>query len=100
MPRSSRALSPALSAPMPPPDDRSPSPARFITHVSLIGFATALSTRSVDPIIPPIAHALQTEAGRVALLATAFTLPFVLVQPIMGPAADAIGKLRTMLACL
>jgi predicted MFS family arabinose efflux permease len=85
---------------MPPPSERSLSPARLITHISLIGFATALSTRSVDPIIPPIAQALQTDPGRVALLTTAFTLPFVIAQPLMGPVADAIGKLRLMLACL
>jgi predicted MFS family arabinose efflux permease len=76
------------------------SPESLITHVSLIGFATALSTRSVDPIIPPIAESLGTEPARVALLTTAFTLPFVLAQPIMGPVADAIGKVRTMLICL
>jgi predicted MFS family arabinose efflux permease len=68
--------------------------------VSLIGFAAALSTRSVDPIIPPIAESLGTEPARVALLTTAFTLPFVLAQPIMGPMADAIGKVRMMLICL
>src|SRR5262249_48591038 len=100
MPRSFRAARPALSAPMPPSPHRHSSPGNLITHVSLIGFATALSTRSVDPIIPPIAQALQTEPARVALLTTAFTLPFVLAQPIMGPVADAIGKLRTMLMCL
>jgi predicted MFS family arabinose efflux permease len=76
------------------------SPASLITHVSLIGFATALSTRSVDPIIPPIGESLGTEPARVALLTTAFTLPFVLAQPIMGPVADAIGKVRMMLICL
>jgi predicted MFS family arabinose efflux permease len=85
---------------MPPPADRALSPKRFITHISLIGFATALSTRAVDPIIPPVAEALRTDPGRVALLTTAFTLPFVIAQPIMGPLADAIGKLRMMLACL
>src|SRR5262249_2549795 len=66
------------AAAMPPPSDRSLSPMAFITHVSVIGFATALSTRAVDPIIPPIAHSLQVDAGRAALLSTAFTLPFVL----------------------
>ena len=85
---------------MPPPADRALSPTRLITHISLIGFATALSTRAVDPIIPPVAEALRTDPGRVALLTTAFTLPFVIAQPIMGPLADAIGKLRMMLACL
>jgi predicted MFS family arabinose efflux permease len=85
---------------MPPQSDRSLSPASLITHVSLIGFATALSTRSVDPIIPPIAESLNTDPGRVALLTTAFTLPFVIAQPIMGPVADAIGKVRMMVICL
>jgi predicted MFS family arabinose efflux permease len=83
-----------------PPSDRPSSSAHFITHLSLIGFATALSTRAVDPIIPPIADSLATEPARVALLTTAFTLPFVIAQPFLGPAADAFGKLRMMLICL
>ena len=83
-----------------PPPDRPLSPAHFITHLSLIGFATALSTRAVDPIIPPIADSLATDPARVALLTTAFTLPFVVAQPFLGPAADAIGKLRMMLFCI
>jgi len=83
-----------------PPPDRPISPTSLITHVSLIGFATALSARAVDPIIPPIAQDLAIDPGHVALLSTAFTLPFVIVQPILGPAADAIGKVRMMLACL
>ncbi len=96
-PRSFPGQSAALSGAS---SDRTLSPTRFITHLSLIGFATALSTRAVDPIIPPISEALQTDAARVALLTTAFTLPFVLAQPILGPLADAIGKLRMMRACL
>lgn len=84
---------------MPPPE--SPlSPARLITHVSLIGFATALSTRAVDPIIPQIAASLQVDPAQVTLLSTAFTLPFACVQPILGPVADAIGKVRMMIICL
>jgi predicted MFS family arabinose efflux permease len=82
------------------PPDRPLSPTRFIAHLSLIGFATALSTRAVDPIIPPIADSLATDPARVALLTTAFTLPFVVAQPFLGPAADAVGKLRMMLICI
>ena len=84
---------------MPPPDS-SISSARLITHVSLIGFATALSTRAIDPIIPPIAASLQVDPAQVALLSTAFTLPFACVQPILGPIADAISKVRMMIICL
>ncbi len=83
-----------------PPAGTPPSQTRFITHLSLIGFASALSTRSVDPIVPPIALSLATDPARVALLSTAFALPFALVQPILGPVADIIGKVRLMMICL
>jgi predicted MFS family arabinose efflux permease len=66
----------------------------------MIGFATALSTRAVDPIVPPIAQSLMVDPGTVALLSTAFALPFALVQPILGPIADMIGKVRLMTICL
>jgi predicted MFS family arabinose efflux permease len=77
-----------------------PSPTRFLTHVSMIGFASALSTRAVDPIVPPIAQGLAVDPGTVALLTTAFALPFAIVQPILGPIADMIGKVRLMMICL
>ncbi|RTL71766.1 MAG: MFS transporter [Hyphomicrobiales bacterium] len=73
---------------------------RLIGHLSLMGFATALAARAVDPLIPPIATTLDTDVARVALLSTAFALPFALVQPILGPLADAVGKVRTMMACV
>jgi predicted MFS family arabinose efflux permease len=76
------------------------SPTRFLTHVSMIGFASALSTRAVDPIVPPIAQGLAVDPGTVALLTTAFALPFAVMQPILGPIADMIGKVRLMMICL
>ena len=72
----------------------------MLTHISLIGFATALSARAVDPIIVPIAQGLGDSPEKVALLSTAFALPFALVQPILGPVADMIGKVRLMIICL
>jgi predicted MFS family arabinose efflux permease len=77
-----------------------PPSTRFLNHVSLIGFASALSTRAVDPIVPPIAQGLAVDPGTVALLTTAFALPFAIVQPILGPIADMIGKVRLMMICL
>ena len=77
-----------------------PSASRVLMHISVIGFATALSARAVDPIIPPIALALAESPEKVALLSTAFALPFALVQPILGAIADMIGKLRLMIICL
>jgi predicted MFS family arabinose efflux permease len=81
-----------------PPDGRQ---ARgLILRLSLIGFITALASRVTDPIIPPIAHDIQVDPNAVALLTTAFALPFALVQPVLGPVGDMVGKVRVMIACL
>jgi predicted MFS family arabinose efflux permease len=73
---------------------------QVLIHVSVIGFATALATRAVDPIVPLIADGLATDPKSVALLSTAFAVPFALVQPVLGPVADVIGKTRLMIICL
>jgi DHA1 family inner membrane transport protein len=72
----------------------------ILIRLSFIGFVTALSTRCVDPIVPQIAWGLQVDPAAVALLSTAFALPFALVQPILGPVADMVGKIRVMVLCL
>ena len=102
---SSRSISgdflPKTQAPEPEPkrpDDRHTK--SLILRLSLIGFITALASRATDPIIPPIAHDIQVDPNAVALLATAFALPFALVQPVLGPIGDMVGKVRVMIACL
>lgn len=72
----------------------------ILIRLSFIGFVTALSSRCVDPIIPQIAFGLQTDPAAVALLSTAFALPFALVQPVLGPLADMVGKIRVMVLCV
>lgn len=72
----------------------------ILFRLSFIGFVTALATRSVDPIVPAIAEGLSTDPARVALLSTAFALPFALIQPILGPVADMAGKVKLMISCL
>src|ERR1041385_2665843 len=82
---------------------RRPDPGKargLIARLSLIGFITALASRATDPIIPPIAHDIQVDPNAVALLTTAFALPFALVQPVLGPVGDMVGKVRVMIACL
>jgi predicted MFS family arabinose efflux permease len=80
-----------------PPDDKARG---LIARLSLIGFIVALASRATDPIIPPIAHDIGVDPNAVALLTTAFALPFALVQPILGPVGDMLGKVRVMIACL
>ena len=60
--------------------------------LSLCGFSGALATRLFDPLITSIAADFATPVSVVALLSTAFALPFGLSQPFLGPTGDAFGK--------
>ena len=59
-------------------------------------FAQTLFSRAVDPVIPQIAADLNVDVNTVALLSTAFTLPYALIQPVLGTIADFFGKTRLM----
>ncbi|HEX7465759.1 MAG TPA: MFS transporter, partial [Usitatibacter sp.] len=91
-----------LADPVPPlPPRRDPKQTNsLILRLSVVGFIVALASRATDPIIPPIAHDIQVDPNAVALLTTAFALPFALVQPVLGPVGDMVGKVRVMIACL
>jgi predicted MFS family arabinose efflux permease len=73
---------------------------RLLNVVGLIVFATSLFVRAVDPVIPQIASNLWVEPATAALLSTAFALPYAILQPVLGPVADVIGKTRLMTICL
>ncbi|WP_201864600.1 MFS transporter [Microvirga soli] len=60
--------------------------------LSLCGFSGALATRLLDPLITTIASDFATSVGVVAILSSAFALPFGLSQPFLGPTGDAFGK--------
>lgn len=65
---------------------------RTIAILSICGFASALSTRFVDPMITVIARDLVADPLHVALLSTAYALPYALIQLVLGPIGDALGK--------
>ena len=73
---------------------------RTLNLIAFVVFASALFMRSTDPIIPQIAGGLNVEPSTAALLSTAFTLPYALVQPLLGALADMFSKARLMLLCL
>ncbi len=58
----------------------------------LCGFSGALATQLLDPLITSIVADFATSVSVVALLPSAFALPFGLSQPFLGPAGDAFGK--------
>ena len=80
-----------------PPDEREPpGTARVLNTAALAIFASSLFIRAVDPVIPQIAGDFALDTGTVALLSTAFALPYALVQPVLGALADTLGKARLM----
>lgn len=68
--------------------------------LALAGFASALSVRILDPMVPAVAREFMADPQAVALLATAFSLPYAIGQPILGPLGDALGKARVIQGCL
>jgi predicted MFS family arabinose efflux permease len=64
--------------------------------VWLVVFASTLFTRAVDPVIPQIAADFAIDVKTAALLSTAYTFPYALVQPVLGTLADFFGKTRLM----
>jgi len=67
---------------------------RLILLLGLAGFASAFSLRTTDPMLTIIAADLDVTVRQAALLASAYTLPYALMQVVLGPVGDAIGKSR------
>jgi len=68
--------------------------------MAFVVFASSLFMRSVDPVIPQIAHGLGVAPATAALLSTGFTLPYAVVQPLLGALADVLSKTRLMAGCM
>lgn len=73
---------------------------RTIAVLAVCGFASTFAMRFVDPMVVVIAQDLGRDPTQVALLASAFALPYALVQPVLGPVGDALGKERIIQICL
>ncbi len=59
-------------------------------------FASTLFSRAVDPVIPRIAADIGVDIKTAALLSTAFTFPYAIMQPALGTIGDFFGKTRLM----
>ena len=68
--------------------------------MAFVVFATTLFMRSVDPVIPQIALGLNVDSTTAALLSTGFTLPYALIQPVLGALADMFSKARLIIICM
>src|SRR6187431_2914564 len=68
--------------------------------LGVCGFSSALAARSIDPLITSIARDFAVPVTSVALLSSAFTLPYSLSQPFLGPMGDALGKAAILKFCM
>ncbi|MBX9924911.1 MAG: MFS transporter [Hyphomicrobiaceae bacterium] len=71
-----------------------------LTALSLCAFAAALTVRFADPLVTDMARSFQTTPEHMALIASAFALPYAFAQLVLGPLSDAAGKGRVMAVCL
>ncbi|KQO60522.1 MULTISPECIES: MFS transporter [unclassified Methylobacterium] len=76
------------------------STTRLIVILAFAGFASTFAGRAIEPLVGVLARDLQSDPHTVALLSTAFALPYALIQPILGPVGDSLGKERVIAVCL
>lgn len=72
----------------------------MIYLISLSGFTSAISNRSMDPLVSSIAAEFGLPLASAALVITFFALPYSIGQPILGPLGDYYGKGRVLRTCL
>ncbi|PHK94855.1 MFS transporter [Pseudoroseomonas rhizosphaerae] len=77
-----------------------PAPARpplaILPLLAAAAFATGCGMRLLDPLLPLVARDLHSTVAEVAVLITAFALPYGLCQVVLGPLGDRFGKLRVL----
>jgi MFS transporter, DHA1 family, inner membrane transport protein len=64
----------------------------FLFVLSLCGFASSMSGRILDPVVTDIAAEFGRPVSAIALLATAYAIPFAIAQPVLGPLGDLFSK--------
>ncbi len=72
----------------------------ILNLIALTTFAANLSIRAIDPVLPHIADDLSVSIAQAASLSAGLAFTFAIVQPVVGAAADLLGKARLMLVCL
>ena len=83
-----------------PQETHSLGPPVPIAILGLAGFIISANNRTADLLLPVIAGEFLTTVGRAALVTSAYTLAYGILQLIYGPVGDRIGKLRVMTVAL
>ncbi|MFO1135992.1 MAG: MFS transporter [Rhodoblastus sp.] len=77
----------------------SPTAGRAIALLAVAAFASAATTRICDGLLPQLATEFSVTPGEAAIVATAYSLTYGLLQPAFGIAGDRYGKYRLILVC-
>lgn len=71
-------------------------PGAAIIALSLAAFASGISLRLTDPLLPLFAREFSTSPGRAAAVITAFSIAYGVSQLFFGPVGDRFGKYRVI----
>lgn len=71
-------------------------PGAAIFALSLAAFASGISLRLTDPLLPLFAREFSISPGRAAAVITAFSIAYGLSQLFFGPVGDRFGKYRVI----
>jgi MFS transporter, DHA1 family, inner membrane transport protein len=66
----------------------------FILVLCLAGFASSFAFRAIEPMLPIVAQDFHISLHEAALLVSAYSFPYALMQLVLGPIGDAVGKVR------
>jgi predicted MFS family arabinose efflux permease len=67
-----------------------------VAALALAAFASGISQRSMDALLPRLATDFGVSLGAVAGVITAFTIGYAATQPFFGPIGDRHGKYRVI----
>jgi predicted MFS family arabinose efflux permease len=65
-----------------------------LAALSIAAFASMMSMRICDPLLPALAHDFGTTTGGAAQVISAFAIAYGVLQLVYGPLADRYGKFR------
>lgn len=82
--------------PPPPPVIRNPN----LHIIFCITLSAIMGVSSITPILPMVASTFDITVGRAALLITIFTLPGMVLTPVLGVLADIIGRKKILVPSL
>ncbi|MEX0729617.1 MAG: MFS transporter [Aquisalimonadaceae bacterium] len=71
---------------------------KTIVLLGIASFASAISLRIADPLLPELARTFDVSTAQAAQTITAFVLTYGLLQLVYGLLGDRYGKLRTIMA--